>query len=77
MEFTVGKTYFARSACNYDCIFEYKVLKRTAKFITIEDKFGDTKRVGISNRDGIEKAKPEGTYSMCPVISADRELAAA
>ena len=70
--FEVGKTYSARSACNYDCVWTFEVIKRTAKFITLHEEGGDTMRVGVRSHDGEEWASPFGTYSMSPVISAGR-----
>jgi hypothetical protein len=67
--FKIGQTYTARSACDYNCIFSFKVLKRSAKFLTIEHN-GDTKRVGIKQSDHGEWALPLGRYSMAPVINA-------
>ena len=32
--FEIGKEYFARSACDHDCIFTVKIVKRTAKTVT-------------------------------------------
>jgi hypothetical protein len=73
--FTVGKTYTCRSACDHTTVWTYTVVARTAKFITIEDDRGRTKRVGAlidSGRlsDGGEFAMPQGTFSMAPVIKA-------
>jgi hypothetical protein len=70
-KFEVGNTYSTRSACDHECIFSYTVKKRTAKFLWLENKRGEQKRRGIYAHSGIEYCKPEGTYSMCPVISAD------
>lgn len=69
-KFEVGKTYATRSNCDWDTIFSYKVVKRTAKFITITNSFGDVKRVGVKDGHDGEWALPEGTFSMAPVISA-------
>lgn len=69
--FQIGKTYSCRSACNYDCVFEFKVLARTAKQITIEDCFGKIRKRGIKvSSDGAEWCLPLGSYSMAPVINA-------
>jgi hypothetical protein len=73
--FTVGQTYTCRSACDHTTVFSYTVIKRTAKFITIEDSSGRVKRVGAlidSGRlsDGGEFALPQGSFSMAPVIKA-------
>ena len=32
-KFEIGKEYFDRSACNYDCIFTIKIIKRTEKAV--------------------------------------------
>lgn len=74
-KFEINKTYETRSICDHDCVFSYIVIKRTAKFMTIKDKFGDIKRVGIKIYEDAENAYPEGNYSMCPVISANRNAA--
>lgn len=74
-QFEVGKIYYCRSACNHNCIFAWKVYKRTAKFVWLTDKRGkDIGRRKVSIFGDIEKAYPEGQYSMAPVISADREV---
>lgn len=69
--FQIGTTYTCRSSCNWDTIFAYTVISRTAKFITLTDG-RETKRVGVKMSDGVEIAEPEGRYSMSPVIYADR-----
>lgn len=74
--FTIGTEYSCRSICNYDTIFSFTVTKRTAKFITIVDKFGEVARVGVRiDSDGNEYASPMGSYSMSPIIRAS-EVAA-
>lgn len=70
IKFQPGLKYSARSVCDYNCIWTFTVIKRTAKFITIEDQYGETKRVGVKVWDTSETAYPLGNYSMCPVIDA-------
>ena len=57
---------------------DYKVISRTAKRMKVMDQFGAVKTVGvlIDERDPErgEWARPEGKYSMCPVIRAERPL---
>lgn len=77
--FEVGKVYGTRSICDQDTIFSYEVLKRTAKSITLRSvyrngHYGEPKRRGVYVYDGIEYCKPEGTYSMCPVINATKAV---
>jgi len=72
--FEVGKSYWTRSICDYDCIIRMTVVSRTAKFITAEVG-GKTKRLGVKvcSYDNAERCDPWGRYSMSPVISADRQ----
>jgi hypothetical protein len=74
-QFQIGKTYFDRSACDHNCIFSFTILGRSAKSVTV-NVHGKTVRRGLSAYDGIEQFKPFGSYSMCAIISADKELAA-
>ena len=72
--FTTGNIYTAQSACDSNCVWSFIVIKRTAKFITIQDvtfpERPDEKpvRVGVKTGNDGEWAMPMGTYSMCPVI---------
>lgn len=70
--FQIGKTYTTRSACDYDTIFAWTVTARTAKRLTLEDRHGNTEQRGIYLWNGIEHCKPAGTFSMCPIINAER-----
>lgn len=69
VKFEVGKTYYDRSACDWDCVFTMSVTRRTEKTIWTED----GKQLRVYSYDGVEKVKPNGSYSMCTVMSADRE----
>jgi hypothetical protein len=71
--FQVGKTYTARSLCDYDCVFAWTVIARTAKQITLEDRHGRVSKRGIRTYDGVEVCSPQGRFSMSPSISANRE----
>lgn len=71
--FQVGQTYTAASACNSECVWHFTVTKRTAKFVTLTERSGETMRVGVRAWDGEEWASPFGTYSMAPVIRAGRQ----
>ena len=69
--FIVGETYSCRSACNYDTVYSWTVVRRTEKSIWIKDKFeSEPSRVKIQKNDDGESAFPDGRYSMCPVIRA-------
>jgi hypothetical protein len=72
--FQIGNTYNVRSSCNWDCIFSFRVVSRTAKFITVDDGY-NTKRVGVTiDEDGVERALPQGNYSMAPIIWANKVM---
>lgn len=77
-KFEVGKKYYGRSACDYDCIFSIEVVARTEKTIKVIIKGSvDTKpcRLKAYQTDDIsEFVLPYGRYSMCPVICADDEI---
>lgn len=66
--FEVGRTYWTRSICDWECIHRITITRRTAK--TIRTACGKTLR--ISSWQGVEQVKPFGSYSMCAVIGADR-----
>jgi hypothetical protein len=71
--FKADKTYFTRSACDHNCIFTVTVLSRTDKTIKAIIDGTDTKTLRISYYNGIEQVKPHGSYSMAPIIGADKE----
>ena len=70
--FQIGQSYSARSASDHNTIYRWVVTKRTAKFITVETKWGDIARVGVQVWDGVERAEPFGRYSFSPTIFANR-----
>lgn len=70
-QFQVGKTYWCRSICDHECIFRYEITGRTEKTVTF--KLGTkTKRCKINVWDGVETIKPQGTYSMCQILTAEK-----
>lgn len=69
--FEAGKTYYTRSVCDHDHIIRVKIVSRTTK--TVKTDKGKTFRVYVY--DGVERFKPWGSYSMCPIIGADRVAA--
>lgn len=71
-QFEIGKTYYARSICNQECVFAYKVIARTAKTVTLWDvnlqvAIGKRK---ITIQDDEETISPKGKYSMAPLVRA-------
>jgi hypothetical protein len=72
-KFETGKTYYTRSVADYDTIVRVTVAKRTDK--TIVTALGDRLRINIWN--DVEQVKPWGSYSMAPIVSADRLLTGA
>jgi hypothetical protein len=72
--FEIGETYATRAMCDWDCIYDFTILARTAKSVTVKVR-GQERRRGLKIKDGVETFKPFGTHSMCAVISADKLLA--
>lgn len=72
-KFETGKTYYTRSVADYDTIVRVTVAKRTDK--TIVTAAGDRLKINVWN--GVEQVKPWGSYSMAPIVGADRLLATA
>ena len=74
-QFEVGKEYSMRSACNYECVWTYKVIARTKCTITLKDKRGKqiTCRIikNYTEMDKVEQVRPLGKYSMSPILSAE------
>lgn len=63
-------TLYARSIGDHNCIFEIKVLRRTAKRATIKDFYGHIRDVKIyTDEHGNEYLEPE-KYSMSPRFHA-------
>jgi len=67
IKFKIGKKYG-----NYDDAYRYVILKRTEHFITVKTPCNKIKKIKVFYHDNAERAKPEGNYSMCPIICADR-----
>lgn len=80
--FQIGSTYYMRSICDYDCIWRYKVIKRTKATITIQEVDCDNHpyegsekvcRIWRGFAANYEAVRPLGSYSMAPVLSANKE----
>jgi len=75
-KFQQGKTYFFGSVCDADFRQEVKITKRTEKSIWFRCPM--KKRIirkSIYIYDGMERAKPFGSYSMAPIMSASKVAA--
>lgn len=72
MNFEINKTYSCCSICDSNCTWTFKVLKRTAKFLTLEDQDGKVFRKKVTVFDGDEQCNPLGNYSMAPILRADK-----
>jgi len=68
--FTPGKTYTTRSACDYECVFNVKIISRTARTVKAEVR-GEVKTCKIYIFEGVESIKPFGSYSMAPIFRAE------
>lgn len=68
-QFKTNTTYGTTSICDSNCLFKFKILKRTAKTVTIKV-HGEITRKRIFDYDGREAMKPLGSYSMAPIVTA-------
>ena len=68
-KFETGKTYSTRSICDHNCIFSFKILRRTAKSVWVKVD-GEKVRRAIEVYDEKETFYPFGKYSMAAIISA-------
>jgi hypothetical protein len=70
VKFQEGQELSSRSACDYDCVFRFTVVKRTEKTVTLKyhDQLKKVKVRVWSN--GSEYCYPLGTYSMAPSVFA-------
>jgi len=73
--FKVKKSYSTRSICDSNCIWNFEVIKRTAKTVTIFDKMDRVeKRCKIHIYDNCEMIYPLGHYSMAPSLRAENQI---
>ena len=68
IKFKTGCCYSTRSVGDYDCVIQLTVASRTKCFI----KTTDGKRLRVNVWNDVETVKPWGSYSMAPVVGADR-----
>ena len=71
-KFEIGKEYFDTSACDHNCVFTVKIVKRTDKTVTFE-RNGKTRRTKLFSDERGEYIIPY-RYSMAPVFRAEREV---
>ena len=73
-KFIVGETYETFFIVDSESILRYKVIGRTAQFVTLQNLDNKRRiRCKVHLWDGCEACYPDGRYSMCPVLeSTDR-----
>ena len=73
--FVAGQELAVRSLGDWDCVFRFVVVKRSAKFVTLLY-HGLEHKVAIRTwSDGVEYCYPLGTYSMAPALRSDSVVA--
>lgn len=72
-KFQVGHTYQSRSFIDHEWVTNYTVVARTAKFVTLNDG-SRIRRVGIKTNEWGEWVLPDGSYSLAPVLRAEKDL---
>ena len=76
-KFEVGKRYGMNSICDSDCWWYYTVIARTACTITLKSDRGEVIKCRMNSKrneiHGCEAVLPLGSFSMCPVLTANKE----
>lgn len=75
VRFEVGTTYYTRSIGDHNCIWRFRVVRRTASSVWVAGDFdtaGTVERRKVSQYDGREIFSPFGRYSMSPTVYADK-----
>ena len=82
-QFEVGKIYGMNSACDSECWWYYRVESRTEKTVILRQIHSDgtpyeeVKKFRFNAKDTeffkAEACRPLGTYSMCPILTAEKE----
>ena len=74
--FEVGKKYQHGWISDADRKTTWEVIKRSKCFVTIKEigNYPETVRVKTYNYEGAERCKPFGNYSMCCILSAEKEV---
>ena len=67
-KFEVGKTYTDRAMGDSNCIYSFRVVKRTEKTVTLESSHGRTTTRRVKLYENTETLKPHGSHSMCAVL---------
>ena len=70
-KFEVGKKYYCYSPYNSDRLYEFEVVKRTEKMVTVKNSDVEIKRRKIDTRVIEEIIYPNGKYSMCLVLGSN------
>ena len=73
--FFINNTYSTRSSCNHECVYTFKIIKRTEKNVWIlEAGEKEIIRRKIIMYEGVETTYPLGKYSMAPILRADKNI---
>lgn len=75
IKFEAGKTYFTRSIGDHNCIWRFRVVRRTAASVWVtgadDNDSAKVERRKVSDYSGRETFKPFGVYSMSPTVFSD------
>jgi len=75
IKFEVGTTYYVRSIGDHNCIWRFKVVRRTAASVWVtgvsDHDAGKVERRKVCEYNGAETFSPFGSYSMSPTVHAD------
>jgi len=75
--FEVSKTYATRSICDSNCIFRFRIERRTAKTVWVQQvidgrEVDEVLKKRVEVIDDVEAFSPFGKYSTSATIKADK-----
>lgn len=76
--FEVGREYSCRSICDYDCIWTFRVTRRTEKNVWVVDTTHGSEGKEVRRKIDVwreeENFSPFGKYSMSPTVRAGKVI---
>ena len=75
--FALNSVYSMNSVCDSNCVWSYRVTRVTAASVWLQplrngEPSGEVIRRRITSRGGVQQCMPQGSYSMAPILTAEK-----